>query len=56
MSQYKVSFKDSFYASSENEAYEIFKVYLKQCVDYNDVSAFEFKPLTKTKKKGKNKK
>lgn len=55
MSQYKVAFKDSFYASTEEEAYEIFKVYLKQCVDYGDVSAFEFKPLTKTKKKGKKK-
>ena len=28
-SQYKVSFKDSFYASTENEAYEIFKDRMK---------------------------
>lgn len=55
MSQYKVSFKDTFYASSQEEAYEIFKVYIKQCASYNDVSAFEFKPLTKKKKKGKKK-
>lgn len=56
MSQYKVSFKDTFYASTEEEAYEIFKVYIKQCATYNDISAFEFKALTKEEKKGKNKK
>lgn len=56
MSQYKVSFKDTFYASTQEEAYEIFKVYIKQCATYNDVSAFEFKPLTKKEKRVKNKK
>ena len=56
MSQYKISFKDSLYASSLDEAYETFKVYLKQCVDYGDVSAFDFKPLTKNKKKVKKNK
>ena len=40
--KYKVSFQDEFEAETPEEAYKILLEYLKDCVEYEDVTGFCF--------------
>lgn len=42
MKKYKIKFIDIIEAESEENAYDIFIKYLQECVEYRDVTAFEF--------------
>lgn len=43
MKTYKVTFVDEIEAETEEEAYHKLLVYLSECVQYDDVTAFDFK-------------
>ena len=45
--KYKVSFSDVFEADSEIDAYDELCAYLRECVEYEDVTAFDFAPYKK---------
>jgi len=42
MKKFNVTFEDVFEAESEEDCYEILLDYLNDCVNYEDVTAFEF--------------
>lgn len=51
MKKYKVTFIDEIDAENEDDAYAIILNYLTKCVQYEDVTAFEFKEIKKKKKR-----
>lgn len=47
MKTFTVTFKDEIKAKTEGNAYDDLLNYLQQCVDNGDVTAFNFKEVTK---------
>ena len=47
MKTFKVTFVDEIVAESEEQAYCILLKYLTGCVEYEDVTAFDFKEMKK---------
>lgn len=47
MKTYKITFNDEIEANSEEEAYDKLLEWIKDCVEYGDVCAFDFEEVVK---------
>lgn len=46
MKKFMVTFKDVFEAETEDQCYDKLREYLTDCVNFGDVTAFEFEDIT----------
>jgi hypothetical protein len=53
MNTYEITFRDEVEAETDEQCYEQFLNYLRECVENEDVSAFVFVNLTELRKKTK---